>query len=375
MQALLTTVLAATLLSPPSGRPPIGPLERYEPRLYDVKFEVSVMATPQLNVLQERPFELQDAPIVLPLVMMGTYSWIQRESFNARLYLSAHEDRSFYQRSRLEENLPFHQQMVVMPILQYRGKDVRWNFSFRTQVWNSRINDAAAQRLTWPQEWPEEVQDALKPQKFIESDDPMFKRTVERITENRLRMVPPYLAAKELIRTCINEFRVNSDGLHYGRVNQLQGMEMVGAKVAWERVWGSSHDLVCICVAVLRAAGIPARPVVGIMEDEDNGREIFVSWGEFYMPDAGWIPFDPDEMRGKGIRHKNIYDAWPEFGSLDELNERIPISHHFVPPAGVVTPMYPAIWGWDPRPGGSVSAMQVINLDIISRGRGTDDIR
>jgi len=53
---------------------------------------------------------------------------------------------------------------------------------------------------------------------------------------------------------------------------------------------------------------------------------------------------------------------------MDELNERIPLSFFFVPPAGVETPEYPAVWGWDPRPGRDPSSEQQIRFNIVSRG-------
>ena len=58
-----------------------------------------------------------------------------------------------------------------------------------------------------------------------------------------------------------------------------------------------------------------------------NGRAIeterFVSWGEFYLPDAGWIPFDPDSLRTKSLGTQNVRQPWTDFGTVRKLNERI----------------------------------------------------
>jgi len=104
-----------------------------------------------------------------------------------------------------------------------------------------------------------------------------------------------------------------------------------------------------------------------------ENRKDFVSWAEFYLPDAGWIPFDPLEMKGKAVRHRELIDPWPEFGTMKELNERVPLAFGFIPSATVQVPQNAAVWGWDPRPGGDPSSDQAISITMISRGRGTDD--
>ena len=97
-----------------------------------------------------------------------------------------------------------------------------------------------------------------------------------------------------------------------------------------------------------------------------------MSWAEFYLPDVGWVPFDPMEMRGK-VRSLDVRRPWPDFATMKELNERIPLAYHFVPPATVQSPQNPAVWGWDPRPGGDPSSEQQIRFQISSRGRGVED--
>ena len=123
----------------------------------------------------------------------------------------------------------------------------------------------------------------------------------------------------------------------------------------------------CLCVAILRAAGIPARPVIG-MYKKQRGMTRYISWAEFYLPETGWIPFDPVEMRGKGLSNLSVEQPWPDFGTIKNLNKRVPLAFHFVPPTGVESPQRPAIWGWDPRPESPKTAEQIINMQMISRG-------
>ncbi|MHC4826930.1 MAG: transglutaminase-like domain-containing protein, partial [Planctomycetota bacterium] len=306
-QALLAGLLV--LASPPSGRPPIGPLERYEPRVYDFTFDVTLTSLWQYDLSLQRDYRLADAPIVMPVIFQGTYSTVHSDSLRARLWLEGREDTSLVNRTRLDDGFPFQTRLAVIPVEQFGGKTLRWQLAYRIQSWSSRLrSETQAASVAWPREWPEEVRDGLQPQMFIESDDPLFAGAVEKASAGKLRLVPPYYAAKDLVRYCINQIRLSGNGKNMGNLGTLRGLELVGARQAANEGIGGPHDLVCVCVAVLRAAGIPARPVIGVEKQKSSlgglkqaGPE-FVSWAEFYLPEAGWIPFDPVEMRGKGVR-------------------------------------------------------------------------
>lgn len=373
LAVLVLLAAACTAFAPPSGRPPLGPLSREDPKIYDVTFDVTVDTAHQRDARYKRSYNLRDAPIVLPIIMQDTFSEIDHESLRAQLWLGSIEDKSVMQRARLDEGFPHHTRHAVITVPRFTGQSLRWNMSFRIMVWSSAVDDDAAARVAWPQAFPDEVADGLKPQMFIESDHAIFKQTVEKISGGNLRTVPPYLAAKDIVRYCTNEVQVRGDGVRRGNFGVLRGIEIKGALRTARDGYGSPHDLVCICIAMLRAAGIPARPVVGIEEQPGNEPTTFVSWGEFYLPEVGWIPFDPDELRGKGIRTKDVREPWSEFGTMKNLNERIPLSFFFIPPAGVESPQYPAVWGWDPRPGRDPSSQQQLRFTIVSRGAPRPD--
>ena len=374
-------LVAALLAAPPSGRPPIGPLERYQPRLYDFTIDVTLTTLGQYDLSQQRSFDLVDAPIVMPVIFQGTYSAVKANSLRGRLWLDGREDTELNARSRIDDGYPFQTRLAVIPIEQFRGRTLRWQIGYRVQSWSARLrSEEAAARIPWPREWPEEVRDGLQPQMFIESDDPIFAQAVEHASGGQLRMVPPYLAAKDLVRYCLNQIRVSGNGSNRGNLGVLRGLKLNGARHAVAEGIGSPHDLVCVCVAVLRAAGIPARPVIGVEELKaelgglKQAKTDLVSWAEFYLPDAGWISFDPVEMQGKGVRNQDIRRPWPEFATMKDLNERIPLAYHFLPAAQVEAPI-PAVWGWDPRPGRDPGTEPQIKFTIISRGRGVDDPR
>lgn len=372
---LLVAVSTAMLLSmaPPSGRPPVGPLERYDPHIYDISFQV-LLSTSVSSIdqgIRAGEFTLRDTPIVMPLIMQSTFSIVDRDSIRAEML----GDRGAFDgfRRSVEGNLPFYSSLLKMNITEYRGATLRWTVSFKVQTWSSRFNDVEAQRIAWPRRWPDEVEDGLQPQQFIESDAEIFRKAIESQGGiQALRTVSPLIAAKQVLAYCLNNIRVSRNGLLQVDGGVLRGMDLQGAKRTAEAGIGTPNDLVCVCVAMLRAAGIPARPVVGVIEDED-GRDFFKSWAEFYLPDAGWVPFDPNAMQRKGAGRMDPTRPWPELGTMDRLKKHIPISFTFHPPLDVEAPNGPAIWGWKPRPGKYEYYNQAVEIGIASLGSGIED--
>jgi len=391
------TALLVTTTAPPTARVPYGPLERNDPKIWDVAFNVTIMPpdakistvrrkeNKQGGVRIGRPadheelygkkFELKDAVLGLPLMVRSPYSAIDLSSIDGSLALDGRLIRNFAAVSRLDEGQPYGMQMAVTAIEEFSGREVRWRVSWKSQVWSSKIDDEAAARLPWPREWPADVLPALQPEFFIESDQVIFAETVERVAggKSNVRLVAPYLAAKDLVRWCIANVGQNGSDSRLGSAGEYAGMNVKGAFAAARDGNGTSHDLVCTCVALLRAAGIPARPVIGIAEEE-SGKNRLRSWAEFYLEGAGWVPFDPAEMRGKGLETRGLKDAWTGFGTLKDLNELVPISHTFVPAANLQAPIAAALWGWDPRTD-QIVEHQILPLETTGRGAGVPDER
>lgn len=359
--------------APPSGRPPVGAAQREEPRAYTLTFGSTLITGTtgnEFGVVKQATFTLENAPIVMPVIFLGTYSRVTGDSVRAKLWLDHREAATNLQ---IKGGYRQHEHLATITVDQFNGSSIRWEVQYEVQSWSSRVDDATAMEVPWPEEWPKEVADGLKPQMFIESDDPMFARIVNQIAQGRLDAVPPYLAAKELVRYVINEIQPTGDGIAYGNLNTMLGMELIGARESMIRKIGTPHDLVCASVALLRAANIPARPVIGVTERNKRKKEEFVTWAEFYLPETGWIPFDPVELRGKGVRTMDARKPWPEFGTMKDMNYRIPLSYHFIPPASVQSPGYPAVWAWDPRPKSDRTSLFQVQIGITSRGRGVDD--
>jgi transglutaminase-like putative cysteine protease len=63
---------------------------------------------------------------------------------------------------------------------------------------------------------------------------------------------------------------------------------------------GKCADISSIYVALARAAGVPAREILGIRQGKKPVQDISKwqhCWAEFYLPGYGWVPVDPADVR------------------------------------------------------------------------------
>jgi hypothetical protein len=85
-----------------------------------------------------------------------------------------------------------------------------------------------------------------------------------------------------------------------------------GALLALHNGYGECGDYATLFCALLRAVGVPARPVAGWMAETGQSRHV---WAEFYLPSCGWIPADPSWDDGNVI--------WKYFGILPSSDRLI----------------------------------------------------
>jgi transglutaminase-like putative cysteine protease len=103
-----------------------------------------------------------------------------------------------------------------------------------------------------------------RPEKYLEADDPNIMKTAEELTGNKTN---PYLIARSIYEWVI-------DHMLYQDIDGLGG-----AKFAFENRYGECGDYSALFVALCRAAGIPARPVVGRWATSIEGD--WHVWAEF----------------------------------------------------------------------------------------------
>ena len=327
--------VAAPVISSQLAKGAITPLVN-EGRLWQFSIDISV------NTLQTPN---NDRPFRMPLITEGPWSRIRIDSLEV-LTANGNNPVSMLDGSKAVKGTGIQgEKMIQAPLPNGPQRFSTISISAEVASWNSKVNEDQATMMNWPAEWPSEVRNALQPQALIESDDQIFKDSIESLFGQNLRMNPPWLVAKAVTQyTCANIRTTGARMLRAGR-GQLRGLNVKGALETAKSGIGSRADLTCICVAMLRAAGIPARPVIGLSADVESGDEL-TTWAEFYLPNSGWVPFSPWEMQKSGVRSWKLDRSWRYFGNWSDLNNNVPLAWSFAPGDGATAHDSWALWGW-----------------------------
>lgn len=299
----LASVIALGMQMPdiPTNEPPQSPLKRVEGRIYEVRVAV----------------QNKSRSLGWPLVLQSNWCQVASDSISAK--------------NQKSEPVQFTATEVKDDPRQWRLRFQEKNYTidFQALAYSSELNTAVANSISWPESWDKQLEYYLEPSRFIESDDSIFRKAVA--DNGDPKSVSIHVAAKVLIRYCL--LKIGSDG-QYTKTKEgtTTGLDLKGARSAVKNGGGSATDVVCVCIATLRSAGIPARPVVGITNADKVGNEDinpkYIVWGEYALPGAGWVPFMPERMRGT-VDNLPITDAWQGLGTLPRLNRRIPLSYNF----------------------------------------------
>jgi transglutaminase/protease-like cytokinesis protein 3 len=169
-----------------------------------------------------------------------------------------------------------------------------------------------------------------QPEKYIESTDPQVVQLADQIAGSETN---PYLLAKMFYDYII-------DNEHY----KILDKGLNGAKFLLTNKKGECGDYSSLFIALARAKGIPARPVVGYWAI--SGIDQTHVWAEFYLEGVGWIPVDA--TIGQQSAKKRAY----YFGNMD--NQRVILSKEFNTPLVPVAPdnfkapilQVPLYWFW-----------------------------
>lgn len=249
------------------------------------------------------------------------------------------------------------------------GDECVLNLEYRMTCWNTVLDEQLGRTIPWPKGgWPAVAAGVLKPDLFVESDDQGVKDLVKGLLEGHdPRSQPPVVLAKFLAGEVLTMVQPSGDGLDFNHNGSFRGFLLKGAAAMARDPRGSRHDVACLLAAVYRAAGLPARVVIGFDSDDaapGSGKNPLQhdgaspsnlrSWVEFALVDPFdsklfWIPVDVVRLREASNRPPPLDSPWKFFGTHSELGGTLPIAFQFHPPTSV-TSMSPAFWGWITTP-------------------------
>lgn len=117
----------------------------------------------------------------------------------------------------------------------------------------------------------------------------------------------PYRLAKLLLDALLAQVRFD------------QRADAVSPAQALEKGSGDAWALALAYAALLRASGVPALPVAGVVVSDDRTATAHV-WVEFYLSGLGWVPVDPVLYSGASIGgFGSVFEDYQRyFGDLDE---------------------------------------------------------
>ena len=185
-------------------------------------------------------------------------------------------------------------------------------------------------------------------ERFIESADPKIVKLADQLAGDEKN---PYLIARKFYDYVIDT-----------STYQLLGKGLLGAKYLATTGKGECGDYSSLFIALARAKGIPARPVVGYRAV--SGIDQTHVWAEFYLEPFGWIPVDPTD--GQDDPTKREY----YFGNMD--NQRVIFNKGFnitldpPGPGGYVAPFLqvPLWWFWGGGEGADSMRIERTNWEV-----------
>lgn len=256
---------------------------------------------------------------------------------------------------------------------------------YQVQSWELVVDEGAAARSTWPREWPSGMARFLKAEQGIDPAQRDIKAVAEGATAGGPRSVSPFLAAKYAVVKVAKQWKLGTTTTSlYGQKGALRGINFYDSNLPTgaASTGGTPVELAATCVAALRSINIPSRIVYCMVErsrtDTRGGTNAVGSKGdpvqfrficEFFLPDIGWVPFDPLVIRQQSVLDPSSNPV-KGFANVPDLQKCLPLAFRLVPEGYDKADRF-ALWGWK----GQVSpdtyrAVTRIGADGTGRGNG-----
>jgi hypothetical protein len=376
-------------------------IDQVKPHDWQITVTITLIAPSSVEADKKvtlRNFDFTSASVVFP-ILKETGSSTLAGNFTAKLLL---EERPSNVEPTLLQNYHSGTQLANWKLTGWKGTDIRLEVTLPITSYETIYDDKAAEALDWPQSWPQEAASTFEPQFYIDLDPvnvgkdgknlPYDMTVVHDLLKKWTngkdpKTAKPAALAKFLAGQVMQEVQINGSGLQGAATGELEGFLLKGAPATLTERRGSEFDLISALAAVYRAAGLPARTVMG-WDTQGDDRGSFLGkrasgnvrgWVEFALVDAKgnlvWVPVDIARLRKSSPKPPPLTSPWPFFGTHKELDEVAPIAFQFLPPTTVVTAGAPAFYGWlvTPAPP-KFEVNQTLRVNMITASkRGGED--
>ena len=262
--------------------------------------------------------------------------------------------------------------------------------TYQAQVWDLQVDEDRAARATWPREWPSGMERFLGAEPGVDPTNQALKSAAEGATRGGPRAVTPFIAGKNAVLAICGRWRsASSTTSIYGQKGALRGINFsdsataasgYSARPAGIDAGGTPIELAATCVAGLRSINIPARVLTCLTSrssrsGSSNGKGDSVQFRficELFVPDVGWIPFDPMVVRQQST--SQLAGPIKGFANVSDLRDCLPLAYRLVPDGYTKADRF-AAWGWKANLGTDLQidterAVSRISFDTTGRGNG-----
>jgi hypothetical protein len=360
-----------------------------------------------VDMPQITPMKFQTMGFIFPLVVHTGSTDLFQDDYKGLLRINGHDTTDQF---RVLTGYPTGTKLAEWEAGSQdsltEARQVELHVEIPQRCYNTALDEAGAMEVTWPtMAFPPEAASCLTPQLWIEAafddsgrlrmyDDKLVKEAMKEIFEDHgltdLKRVPPVRVAKMIAEKVWGEIQINGEGMVFMRTGEFAGMDLQSPGMTLDLKKGSEQDVAVLVCALLKKAGLPARPVIGfdINSRSDNKflnkgskSNRLRTWVEFALFDEAkntinWVPVDVARMRKTTSRPTPIERPWPYFGTHDELSFVPVLAVTFHPPTDVVAYGAPAFWGWFVTPAPATNAEQGLRFQAAAMAKkGGEDER
>ncbi len=344
----------------------------FKPTVHVQAYQEDVNAAPHDRPLVIGNFSFSTAAVVFPVIKGTASSETDTEGLKSELTF---DDAVVDAKPEFNDGYQSGVRLGRWEMRDKTGRETELKLEIPMTCWETIFDEKAAAKAVWPAggAWPRMAQATFTPQAKIDVDDPgqpsnsqALKDLVAAWTNGKdPKSVSPLMLAKSFAGRVVEKFQPSGNGEDYDRQGSFIGMLLQGPAETIRRGTGSPHDIASVLVGAYRAAGLPARLVIGYDVTDNKGDDStpftkkrggveLRSWVEFCLYDEtnqteAWIPVDPVRMRKRSSKIPPFDQPWKYFGDHDELDSVMPFAFQFIPPTTVISYGY-AFWGWFTTP-------------------------